>query len=289
MNRQTNNNILVPTDFSEVADCALKHAIAVAKAYKNEITLMYIVEDGFFGGIFSKSQSEIMKDAIVTKLNVKAQEIERETGIKVTTRAESGKVYKTISEIANAEKFDSIIMGSHGASGLEQIVGSNASRTIQYAEVPVVVVKSTSLGSEGYKKIVMPFDLTIESKQKLEWGINIAQKFNSEIHIVYSKSDDEYLDAKMKANIAQVKHTLEDHKVKYVMYEFKDSVLDNFANEIHNYANITNADLIVAMTHTEKGISEMIIGTLTQQLVNRANNVAVMCIHPKETAFNYDY
>jgi nucleotide-binding universal stress UspA family protein len=289
MNRETNNNILVPTDFSEVADCALKHAIAVAKAYKNEITLMYIVEDGFFGGIFSKSQSEIMKDAIVTKLNVKAQEIERETGIKVTTRAESGKVYKTISEIANAEKFDSIIMGSHGASGLEQIVGSNASRTIQYAEVPVVVVKSTSLGSEGYKKIVMPFDLTIESKQKLEWGINIAQKFNSEIHIVYSKSDDEYLDAKMKANIAQVKHTLEDHKVKYVMYEFKDSVLDNFANEIHNYANITNADLIVAMTHTEKGISEMIIGTLTQQLVNRANNVAVMCIHPKETAFNYDY
>ncbi len=289
MIRQTNNNILVPTDFSEVADCALKHAIAVAKAYKNEITLMYIVEDGFLGGIFSKSQSEIMKDAIVTKLNVKAQEIERETGIKVTTRAESGKVYKTIAEIANSEKYDSIIMGSHGASGLEQIVGSNASRTIQYAEVPVVVVKSTSLGSEGYKKIVMPFDLTIESKQKLDWGINIAQKFNSEIHIVYSKSDDEYLDLKMKANIAQVKHTLEDHKVKYVMYEFNDSVLDNFANEIHNYANIINADLIVAMTHTEKGISEMIIGTLTQQLVNRANNVAVMCIHPKETAFNYDY
>jgi len=289
MIRQTNNNILVPTDFSEVADCALKHAIAVAKAYKNEITLMYIVEDGFLGGIFSKSQSEIMKDAIVTKLNVKAQEIERETGIKVTTRAESGKVYKTIAEIANSEKYDSIIMGSHGASGLEQIVGSNASRTIQYAEVPVVVVKSTSLGNEGYKKIVMPFDLTIESKQKLDWGINIAQKFNSEIHIVYSKSDDEYLDLKMKANIAQVKHTLEDHKVKYVMYEFNDSVLDNFANEIHNYANIINADLIVAMTHTEKGISEMIIGTLTQQLVNRANNVAVMCIHPKETAFNYDY
>ncbi len=289
MNRQTNNNILVPTDFSEVADCALKHAIAVAKAYKNEITLMYIVEDGFLGGIFSKSQSEIMKDAIVTKLNVKAQEIERETGIKVTTRAESGKVYKTIAEVANSEKYDSIIMGSHGASGLEQIVGSNASRTIQYAEVPVVVVKSTSLSSEGYKKIVMPFDLTIESKQKLEWGINIAQKFNSEIHIVYSKSEDEYLDLKMKANIAQVKHTLEDHKVKFVMYEFNDSVLDNFANEIHNYANIINADLIVAMTHTEKGISEMIIGTLTQQLVNRANNVAVMCIHPKETAFNYDY
>jgi hypothetical protein len=33
MNRKTNNNILVPTDFSDVADNALTHAITVAKAY----------------------------------------------------------------------------------------------------------------------------------------------------------------------------------------------------------------------------------------------------------------
>ena len=52
MNRQTNNNILVPTDFSEVADFAVKHAINVAKAYNNEITLIYIIEEGFFGNLF---------------------------------------------------------------------------------------------------------------------------------------------------------------------------------------------------------------------------------------------
>jgi hypothetical protein len=39
----------------------------------------------------------------------------------------------------------------------------------------------------------------------------------------------------------------------------------------------------------EKGISELIIGTMTQQLVNRAGKVAVMCIHPTETGFSYDY
>ena len=287
--RKTNNQILVPTDFSDVARCAVNHAGRVAKAYGNEITLVYVIEESFLGGIFSKGQSAIMNDAIATKLDVRAKEVSDEFGVKVSTRVETGKVYKAIAEIANNEGYDSIIMGSHGASGLEQIVGSNASRTIQYAEVPVVVVKSSDIGRHGYQKIVMPFDLTMESRQKLTWGINIAKKFDSEIHIVYSDSDDEYLDRKMKNNIAVIKSALDKNKVKYTLYEFKDSVFDNFANEIHNYAKIIEADLIVAMTHTEKGIGEMVIGTLTQQLVNKAENIAIMCIYPTETGFNYDY
>lgn len=289
MERKTNNNILVPTDFSDVAEGALNHAIKVAQAYKNEITLLFILEEGILGGLFSGSQSEVMKDAIATKLQLKADEITKKTGIKVSTRVGKGKVYKAVSEIANEEKFDSIIMGSHGASGLEQIVGSNASRTIQYAEVPVVVVKSSNISDKGYQKIVMPIDLTVETRQKVDWGIHVAKKFGSEIHVVYSKSNDEYLDRKIQNNIAQVEFDLKSKNVKYQIYEFKDGVLDNFATEIHNYANIVNADLILAMTHTEKGISEIIIGTLTQQLVNRASNVAIMCIHPRETAFTYDY
>lgn len=289
MNRKTNNNILVPTDFSDVAECALQHAIKVAQAYKNEITLLFIFEEGILGGLFSGSQSDVMKDAIGTKLQLKADEITKASRIKTSYRIGKGKVYKAISEIANEEHFDSIIMGSHGASGLEQIVGSNASRTIQYAEVPVVVVKNSNIGAKGYSKIVMPIDLTIETRQKVDWAIHLAKKFDSEIHVVYSKSSDEYLDRKIQNNIAQVEYDLKFKNVKYQIYEFKDGVLDNFATEIHNYANIVNADLILAMTHTEKGISEIIIGTLTQQIVNRANNVAVMCIHPRETAFNYDY
>ena len=280
---------MVPTDFSEVADCALNHAIKVAQAYKNEITLLYIMEESILGGLFSGSQSDVMKDAMLGKLNAKAQEIKAQTGIHVSSRIAKGKVYKVISEIANMENFDSIIMGSHGASGLEQIAGSNASRTIQYAEVPVVVVKNSTISQTGYQKIVMPIDLTLETRQKVDWAIHLGKKFGSEIHIVFARSGDEYLDRKIQNNIAHVEYDLKEAGIKYTLYEFKDSSMDNFATEIHNYANITKCDLILAMTHTEKGISEMIIGTLTQQLVNRAENVAVMCIHPKQTGYTYDF
>ena len=99
----------------------------------------------------------------------------------------------------------------------------------------------------------------------------------------------EYLDRKIQNNIAHVEFDLKEQHVKYTLYEFKDGLTDNFANEIHNYANIVKADLILAMTHTEKGISEFIIGTLTQQLVNRSKDVAVMCIHPRQTGYTYDF
>lgn len=289
MNRTTNNNILVPTDFSDVADNALNHAITVAKAYGNEITLLYILEEGLLGGLFAGSQTEIMRDAIQAKLEAKAKEIEQSSGVKVHARVDKGKVYKAIANMANRGNYDSIIMGSNGASGLEQIVGSNASRTIQYSEVPVVVVKQNTANAHGYKKIVMPIDLTIESRQKVEWAIHLGKKFNSEVHVVYSKSSDEYLQRKIELNINLVNHQLKNSGLKHEVFAMEDGLLDNFANEIMNYSNTVKAELILVMTHTEKGISEMLIGTLTQQLVNRSENIPVMCIHPHETGFTYDY
>lgn len=289
MQRQTNNNILVPTDFSDVAGNALNHALKVAETYGNEITLLYIMEENIWGNIFSSGQNELIKEAVGNRLEKLVAEV-RTAHPKVTVHAriEKGRVYKAIADIANEEKFDSIIMGSHGASGLEQVIGSNASRAIQYAEVPVVVVKGKSIG-EGYKKIVMPIDLTLESRQKVEWAIHISKKFDSEVHVVYQSSSDSFTNTRIKANIKNVESTLNQNQVRFVTKEIEDKAFENFATEALTYADQINADLILVMTHTEKGIAEMIIGTLTQQLVNRSENIPVMCIYPREVGFTYNY
>lgn len=288
MERNTNNFILVPTDFSEVANNALNHAVAIAKAYKNGITLLSIVEESFLSGLFSGDKGDLVKEALENRLSKQADEIRSTYGLEVNTRIETGRVYKTISEIANKENFDSIIMGSHGASGLEQVIGSNASRTIQYSEVPVVVVKNQPI-REGYKKIIMPIDLSIESRQKVEWGIDIAKHFDSEIHVVYAGSTDEFNHNRIMASVKHVEHELADAKVKFVSTEIEGKVLENFATEVLTYAENVKGDLLLVMTHTERGITDMVIGTLTQQLVNRSENIPVMCIHPHDPGFTYDY
>jgi len=288
MQRKTNNNILVPTDFSDVASSALGHAIKVAQVYNNEITLVNIVDEGLFGGIFGGgNQTELVKEAVHNRLENIATEIKSKHGINVHTRIGSGRIYKTISQIANDENFDSIIMGSHGANGIEQVIGSNASRTIQSAEVPVVVVKNHSVG-EGYKKIIMPMDLSIESRQKTDWAIHVGKKFNSEIHVVYQGSSDEFTQNRIKANVKSVESKLSQNGVNFKDVEIEDKLLENYATEIMRYAEKANADLILIMTDMEVGITDMLRGTYTQQIVNRSNT-PVMCIHPKETGFTYEY
>jgi nucleotide-binding universal stress UspA family protein len=288
MQRKTNNNILVPTDFSDVASSALGHAIKVAQVYNNEITLVNIVDEGLFGGIFGGgNQTELVKEAVQNRLENIATEIKSKHGINVHTRIGSGRIYKTISQIANDENFDSIIMGSHGANGIEQVIGSNASRTIQSAEVPVVVVKNHSVG-EGYKKIIMPMDLSIESRQKTDWAIHVGKKFNSEIHVVYQGSSDEFTQNRIKANVKSVESKLSQNGVNFKDVEIEDKLLENYATEIMRYAEKANADLILIMTDMEVGITDMLRGTYTQQIVNRSNT-PVMCIHPKETGFTYEY
>jgi nucleotide-binding universal stress UspA family protein len=288
MQRQTNNHILVPTDFSEVANNALNHAVAVAKAYKNGIVLLNIIDEGFLGGLFSSGQKDLVKEAVENRLDKLATQIRSTHNLEISTRIETGRVYKTISQIANDENFDSIIMGSHGANGLEQVIGSNASRTIQYAKVPVVVVKNQPI-REGYKKVIMPIDLSIESRQKVDWGIHLAKQFDSEIHVVYTGSSDEFTTNRINATIKHVEHELVDAGIKFVTTEIEDKMLENFATEVLTYADNVKADLLLVMTHTERNLTEMVIGTLTQQLVNRSETIPVMCIHPHETGFTYDY
>lgn len=288
MERKTNNNILVPTDFSDIANNALDHAISIAKAYNNEITLMYVIDEGFLSGLFSSNNSELVQEAAEARLAKIATEFSTTSGVKINTRIEKGKVYKIVANIANEENYDSIIMGSSGASGFEQVIGSNASRTIQYAQVPVVVVKQHS-DKDGYKRIVMPIDLSIESRQKVDWAIHLGKKFGSEIHVVYSGSTDQFVQTKIYANTKNVENALTTHGVKFITKEIEDKRFENFASEVLDYANFVNSDLILVMTHTEASIAEMMIGTLTQQLVNRSERIPVMCIHPRETGFTYDY
>jgi nucleotide-binding universal stress UspA family protein len=55
------------------------------------------------------------------------------------------------------------------------------------------------------------------------------------------------------------------------------------------YSDAVKADLILVMTHTEKGIRELIIGTLTQQIVNKSEEIPVMCIYPHATGYTFDF
>jgi nucleotide-binding universal stress UspA family protein len=285
------NIMLVPVDFSEISLNALHHAALVAKHFDNDLVLVNILEDDFLSSVFSFSKNdtkdELAKEALLHKLNEKASEIKTKYGVDCKTAAKSGKIYKTIIETATEYGCDCIIMGTHGASGVERIIGSNASRVISYSTVPVIVVKNDK-NPNAYKNIVFPLDLTSESKQKVKWALHLAKAYKSTIHILTYRMSDEFLNNKMMANLNQIKTLLSENGVA-----FDEKIMDNnddFASVTLNYAEAIGADLIMIMTQSEdKSIREYIIETYPQQIVNDSGNVPVFCVNPNHETFKSEF
>ncbi|HYG15481.1 MAG TPA: universal stress protein [Bacteroidia bacterium] len=281
-----NNTILVPTDFSEVATNALEHAVTIARIYGNEILLLHIVEESFLGSLFGSKNA--VKEGLVgqmlqDKLDEICKKITAENGVKARGIIREGRIYKTILEVSEEIDCDSIVMGTNGAEGFERVMGSNSSKVIAQSEFPVVVVKEKKIG-QGYKNIVFPVDLTLESKQKTWWAMHVAKKFDSTIHIIAEKESDEFFKNRMVANLRSIEDVFNKNGVKHTTTMLDDDKYpDKFYMDTLRYADEINADLIMIMTQQEKGFSEFLIGSYAQQIVNAHSKIPVMCIVPRNT------
>jgi hypothetical protein len=106
--------ILVPWDFSEVANFALQHAIIFAKKIGNELILIHI----------AKKEKEITN--LTQNFNILVEEINQNYGIKPSFIIREGNIFSTITEIADTMSAKLVVMGTHGIKGMQKLTGSYA-------------------------------------------------------------------------------------------------------------------------------------------------------------------
>jgi len=126
--------ILIPYDGSRGGDKALEYGIALAKALKAKGTLLYVQESGLF-----TAKPEVAK-AIGERVLSKAGKMAK--GVAFDQKIESGNVGKVITETADKENFDIIIMGSKGRGGVQRfLMGSASNHVLHYANHTVLLAK----------------------------------------------------------------------------------------------------------------------------------------------------
>lgn len=135
--------VLVPTDGSEPAKKAVRRALELAETQGAEVTLMAVTP-------FAKETLEDMPPNIQEKLDrdfsrilAEAKAVFEEKNLKVNTVFEIGTVpANNILRLAEEGKFDRIIMGSTGKSGLAKIImGSTAAKVVAHAPCEVTIVR----------------------------------------------------------------------------------------------------------------------------------------------------
>ncbi len=146
--------ILVPIDFSDTSLIALEYATQMAKLYKAGLTLVHVFE-GLTYSIdlpvtvaFLKGSPE-SKNILEEQLAGIALKVHNETGVIVNTILVGGKAHIQINALAKEKQIDLIIMGTHGASGVQEFfLGSNAYRVVSQAHCPVLTVQNSIKNAE---------------------------------------------------------------------------------------------------------------------------------------------
>ena len=137
--------ILVPVDGSPQADRAATQAAELARrGAQVELHLLnvQIPIDGHARSFVSQDDvEEYHREEGLTAL-ANARRILDEASVPYTHHIAVGHVAETIIRYAREHRFDKILMGSHGRSGLMQmLLGSVASEVLRHSEIPVTLVK----------------------------------------------------------------------------------------------------------------------------------------------------
>ncbi|AMD16977.1 universal stress protein UspA [Methanobrevibacter sp. YE315] len=135
--------ILVPTDGSEFAKKAQKHALFLAKVSGAEIIAVSVTENNFVNGLPLDDEVYQLNQILKERSEENLKEFDKliEDDLKITHVVREGSPAKAILEVAKEEDIDLIVMGSSGKSGFDRfIMGSVADKVVNSAKCAVLVV-----------------------------------------------------------------------------------------------------------------------------------------------------
>lgn len=275
--------VLVPVDFTEVSEVALKYAVNFARIADYQINLLHVIEKPvmYLGGKFD---NQLITEETINKLKLIASKIETENKLEVEIIAKLGNIFETINEVSEEIGASIVVMGTHGVKGFQHVRGSNALRVINDSKVPFIVTQKMPPSKDAIENIVFPIDFNRESKEKAAWAATIAKRFNTKISIIYAKETDEFLLKKVNSNVLYTKNLFKKHEVKYNIKMSEYGSGDLF-KDTQKYAEEIGADMIMIMTYPDKGDGMFFLTPDQQKVITNTAQIPVMCINPREDSY----
>lgn len=246
-------NILLPTDFSDNSWNAIQYAVELFKDEKCNFFLLNtytpIIYDVEYMNVGAASFGLIdaMREASekgVSKLQKKIEKKYANSDHKFIQISSFNTLTFEIQELSEAKPMDYIVMGTKGATGLDEVLfGSNTVHVIKKAKCPVLAIPS-GFSFEAPKEILFPSDYEISFKKKqVKPIVDIALSQTSKVHVLnvsygYDLSEKQEKN-KQKLNtlfntISHVFHSVPDQNVTEAISEFQQKTRVNLLVMINN-------------------------------------------------------
>lgn len=265
-------SILVPVDFSIQAQYAANVASVIARQTNAKIYLLHMLE--LPSGVIDPSSFGTSNNAPTSLLFLKRahekfqefKELPFFEGLEVEDSVQFHKAYDGIIGESTKQNVDLIVMGSQGASGLEEIlVGSNTEKVVRNSEIPVLVIKK-NIDDFKIENIVFASNFKHANRDSFQKILNFTVLFNAKLHL---------LKINTIHNFETTKDSSDAIRSFINGFDLGDYTL-NIYNDVSieagilNFSKLIDADIIVLNTHGRRGLSHLFNGSIGEDLANHA-------------------
>jgi len=262
--------ILVPTDFSEQAENALKVAAQIAKKNGSEIYVLNSLELPLH--LASSNETSAKPESLFfIQLSKKHFEVLLKKpyleGLLIQEAIMGhGEVYNDVNEVIQEKNIDLVIMGSHGTNGfMEMFIGSNTEKVVRTSKVPVLVIKNEHAEFQT-ENFIYATDFSKECKAPFKEAQKFAKNIGAHINLLYVNTPGDFKTTS-EINKKTSEFVKDLHIEEYTITIYNDSSVEK---GILNFAKETNANLLGLGTHGRKGLSHFFNGSISEDLVNHA-------------------
>ncbi|MFK7834465.1 MAG: universal stress protein [Winogradskyella sp.] len=265
--------IIVPVDFSEHSEFALEAAASLAQKFGSELIVLHMLE--LSNAIISSSSDALSQEAVFY-LKLAEQKFEGFLDkpylkdIEVTPIVKHFKVWSEVNDVANEHNANLIVMGSHGASGIKEVlVGSNTQKVVRYADIPVLVIKHNPILLD-FENSVFACDFSDEAVTPYLNAKTTFHKLGTKVHLVYVNSPDGHfrssseIDKKIAKFLKKAEGDLDNLNQVNVVSDY------SVEKGILNFSNVIGADVIAVATHGRKGLSHFFEGSVSEDIANHS-------------------
>lgn len=270
--------LIVPTDFSPVALNAMNYAAEMAQSLKASLMLVHVyqVPVTFSEVPVVAVPVEELKKSSDARLESLKQSLMHTTNGKLKIYAESilGETVDELQQLCDIIRPFAVVMGTHGASGLERMVmGSTTLTAIRHLSYPVMAIPpGTSF--RQIRKIGLACDFKdVIASTPIDFIKATVKELGAALHVLNVDYNREHFTGETPLESAYLESLLGEIKPHYHFLNKEDIV-----EGINEFAENNNLDLLMVIPKKHKLLDGLFHKSSSAGLVSHSH-IPVMAIH----------
>jgi nucleotide-binding universal stress UspA family protein len=286
------DQVLVPLDGSPLAECVLPHAIAIAKAFGAQITLVHVLEQPSASLRLPKADPldwYLKKSAANQYLSAVKAHLEA-SNLSVQIILLEGRAAEQIVELAHANKVDLLILSGYGETGVnggsESGISNIVQQILQRLRTSTLIIRTnqpTSVQTDDfrYRRLLVPLDGSQRAGAVLTMANALARAHEAELLLVHIVSKPEMArhmplsreDTELATRLIERNQDAGSKYLELMLPHLPANtrtrllVSDNIAATLQSVSEQEQIDLLILSAHGYSGEVKWSYGSVTNRFI----------------------